>query len=205
MKLCVLSLVLFLQLVFASAPVKAAQQTLTLATNWNLISFWVQPSNAAPASVFTNLIQLGRLVSVFSYEYLGGGTTGVWMRFYPGLSPDRKWLNTLSEVRVGQGYWVNLTRGPTVNLSVTGNVTAVRSSPLQPGWNLIGLGNDRRVFWADALGSLAGGVQSLYTYSPAGKAFTGFRQAMFGPADVNGNGHIEFGELDWTYTDESGA
>lgn len=207
MKLRALILVLFLELLLSGVWVQGATQvqTVTLATNWNLISFYVQPSNAAPAAVFTNLIQLGRLVSVFGYDYASGGTTGVWTRFYPGLSSDRAWLNTLGQVRVGQGYWVNVTRGPTVNLSVTGSVTSVRSSALQPGWNLIGLGNDRRVFWADAFGSLAGGLQSLYGYSPAGKAFTGFSQPVFGPADVNGNGQVEFGELDWTYANEAGA
>src|SRR5438874_13833063 len=108
------ALVLLVQLTLCSnTPVLGSQstQTLTLATNWNLISFYVQPSNAAPAAVFTNLIQSGRLVSVFSYEY-GGGTTGVWKRFYPGLPANQAWLNTLGQVQVGQGYWVNLTRGP---------------------------------------------------------------------------------------------
>lgn len=203
MKLLIIALILVLQLLFGSASVGAAQQTMTLATNWNLISFWLQPANPAPEAVFTNLIQLGRLVSVFSYEHVGGGNTGVWMRFYPGLPPDRAWLNTLSQVRAGQGYWVNVTRGSTVSLTVTGSVTAARSSGLLPGWNLIGLGNNRRMFWADAFGSLAGGVQGIYAFSPQSKAFTGFNQPVFGPTDLNGNGLVEFGELDWTYTNEA--
>lgn len=183
--------------------VLGAQQTLQLKQSWNLVSLFLQPQDSSVSAVFTNLISQNRLVSVFTYEYVGFPPKGVWKRYYPSQPADRAWINTVTDLKPLQGYWINLTAGTPVSITVTGSVGTNLQVALQPGWNLIGLGNDRDAFWADALGSSAGAVQGMFV-STNGLSFQGFGFPRFLNADINGDGFIAANEFDWVYTNEVG-
>ena len=192
-----------LTLLSGSRAAHAEVQTVQLQQSWNLFALYVTPTNPAVESVFSSLITSGRLVSLFSFEY--EGTNGVWKRFYPNLPTERRWLNTLTTLRPFQGYWVNLTIAPQTTLSIPGQFsTNLQATTLQPGWNLIGLGNDRPVFWADGLGSVAGGIQALFAYDQSLRAFQGFRDPQFLNADINGDTDTKPNEFGWVYPSQAG-
>jgi hypothetical protein len=186
-------------LVLGSSALRADQQTLQLQQTWNLFSLYLTPSNPAVSAVFSNAIAANRLRSVFTYEH--EGSQGVWKRFYPNLAANRQWLNTLTNLRPYQGYWVNLSTGPPFPVSITGQFsTNLQRVVLQPGWHLIGLGNDQPVFWADGFGSMAGGIQALFVYDVPTLTFHGFRNPQFLNVDVNGDGAVKPNEWGWVYT-----
>jgi hypothetical protein len=182
----------------------AAQQTVTLNQGWNTISFPFLPTNAALSSVFANVIAQNRLISVFSYEYENWPSEGAWKRFYPGQPSDRSWINTLTTLKPMQGYWANLTFGLPVSITVTGALNAPIQVGLEQGWNLVGLGNGQDVFWADAFGSSAGALTSLFSFDYPTYSFKGFSNPLFAHADINGDGTTAPNEFGWTYTFEAG-
>jgi len=76
--------------------------TVNLLTGWNLIGYWPQ-ATTTPATAFAALITAGKLQMVTGYE-LGG-------KFYdPNGLP---FLNTLTEIKNGLGYWVKVSSNST--------------------------------------------------------------------------------------------
>jgi hypothetical protein len=96
-------------------------QTLSLKAGWNLVSFYVEPEDAAPATVLASikdkLVQIKNLTS--SYD--------------PSLP---FFLNTLSGLSVKEGYWLKVSEA--VELEVEGMVPAGASMTVKKGWNLVG-------------------------------------------------------------------
>jgi hypothetical protein len=74
-----------------------ANFTVNLLSGWNLISYWPQ-ATTTPASAFAALITAGKLQMVTGYE-LGG-------KFYDPSGPA--FLNTLTDIKNGFGYWVKV-------------------------------------------------------------------------------------------------
>jgi uncharacterized protein (TIGR02145 family)/uncharacterized repeat protein (TIGR02543 family) len=71
--------------------------TINLKTGWNLIGYWPQETTT-PEAAFASLITAGILEMVTGYE-LGG-------KFFDPAGPP--FLNTLTEIKHGLGYWVKL-------------------------------------------------------------------------------------------------
>jgi hypothetical protein len=182
----------------------AAQQTLILNRGWNLISLYVQPQDSAVESVFANVIAQHRLTSIYTYEYSGYPVSGAWKRYLAGQPGDRSWVNTLTSLTPMRGYWVNVANGLPVTFAVSGVLATNQQVILQPGWNLIGLGNDADTHWADAFGPTAGAVQALFGFDYTAYAFQGFTAPVFQHADVNGDGVVGPNEFDWVYAAQVG-
>lgn len=71
--------------------------SINLLNGWNLIAYWPQ-NTTTPAAAFASLISAGKLVMVTGYE--GGG------KFFDPNGPP--FLNTLTEIKNGFGYWVKV-------------------------------------------------------------------------------------------------
>jgi serine protease AprX len=74
-----------------------ANLTINLLSGWNLISYW-RPSTTTPATAFAALISAGKLQMVTGYEQGG--------KFFDPNGPT--FLNTLTEIKNGFGYWVKV-------------------------------------------------------------------------------------------------
>ena len=96
-------------------------QSLSLNTGWNLVSFYVEPTDMTAATVLapisSSLLQIKNLQS--SYD--------------PGIP---SFLNTLSSLSVKDGYWVKVSED--VSLDVEGPVPSGASISVKEGWNLVG-------------------------------------------------------------------
>jgi hypothetical protein len=104
----------------------ATTDLLTLNAGWNLVSLDVIPETATPEAVFAPLITAGNLEIVTGYEQGG-------LIFDPDQLP---FLNTLTEIKPGFGYWVKVTNAATLNL--TGEAISLDFTfNLKAGWNLV--------------------------------------------------------------------
>ena len=96
-------------------------QSLRLRAGWNLVSFYVETEDAAPATVLASikdkLVQIKNLT--LSYD--------------PSLP---FFWNTLSGLNVKDGYWLKVSEA--VELEVEGMVPAGASITVKKGWNLVG-------------------------------------------------------------------
>jgi len=100
---------------------------LTLHPGWNLIPLDVIPTPATPEAVFAPLIAASNLEIVTGFQ----NQMGVF--FDPAGLP---FLNTLTGLVPGEGYWVKVTNEAT--LSVTGEVISPTFAiNLKTGWNLV--------------------------------------------------------------------
>ena len=129
-------------------------QKLTLKAGWNLVSFYVEATDMAPATVLApikdQLVQIKNLSK--SYD--------------PNLP---FFLNTLSSISVNEGYWLKVSE--TVDLEVEGMVPAGASITVKTGWNLVGYPRESGAAPADELKSLGNTVVQIKnlskSYDPA--------------------------------------
>lgn len=95
------------------------EQTISLQKGWNLVSFYVSPTNSLIGTVFPN----AEIVKTFD---------SFWK------SNQAAYLNSLVQVSVGEGYLVYNSIDETITIS--GAVTGQINKPvLDTGWNLIGV------------------------------------------------------------------
>ncbi len=99
-----------------------------LTQSWNLMSFDVDIENNSPEEVFADQIADSNLVYITGYDVDGA------VFFDPYLPP---FLNTLTSINPGFGYWVNLES--TDEVSDIGLVLGLEYTiTLQEDWNLVG-------------------------------------------------------------------
>ena len=119
----------------------SATQTLSLKAGWNLVSFYVEASDMATATVLSpisaKLSQIKNLSELYD----------------PSVDSA---LNTLASLDVRDGYWLNVTED--VSLQVTGIVPSSSSIPVNSGWNLVGYPRATGASPADELTSLGNSV-----------------------------------------------
>ncbi|MDA0946599.1 MAG: choice-of-anchor D domain-containing protein, partial [Bacteroidetes bacterium] len=109
--------------------IPAGLDVIPLTAGWNLISTDRSPADAAVASVFAGL-NPGNL------DYITGFNGGVQFYDPDGLA----FLNSLTSLTNGHGYWVRVAEDDT--LEVSGASLAANYLPaLNAGWNLIGFPN----------------------------------------------------------------
>jgi hypothetical protein len=109
----------------------------------NLISLPQQPDNTAITSVLGSVI--GQVKAVWTYY-----ANGSWNGFFPD-SPES---STLTEMRAGLGYWMEMKTAAT--LSVTGSQPVSTIMNLVPGLNLVGYTSATAKPVVDALRSIEG-------------------------------------------------
>lgn len=110
--------------------VEALVDVVALNPGWNLISIDREPLDATPEGVFSDL-NPGNL------QYVTGFNGGAMIFDPNGLS----FLNTLTSIEAGRGYWVKVLEAD--ELRVSGNLIPTNyKTPLESGWNLVGFAGD---------------------------------------------------------------
>ena len=144
-------------------------QAIFLNSGWNLISFDIVPNDNSIENVFANLIATGNLE--FASSYNDGVTT-----FNPSLP---EFLNTLSTVKVGFGYWVKVLNADFLPVDGVCLDDSFRK-PLDEGWNLIAFPSDEPLlpedYFADLIAAdnlefVTGYENGTKTYDPNGPLF----------------------------------
>jgi len=161
---------------------KAETQTLSLNAGWNLVSFYVEPTDMTAATVLapisSSLLQIKNLTS--SYD--------------PGIP---SFLNTLSSLSVKDGYWVKVSED--VSLDVEGTVPSGASISVKSGWNLVGYPRSSGEGAADELASLGSTVVQIKnltsSYDPSIPSFLNTLSTM-----VPGSGYWLKVTADGTWT-----
>lgn len=123
--------------------------TLALDEGWNLISL--------PVSLPET--EVGRVLAPVAgkYDIVWGFHNGQWQSYDPG-SPA--W-STLSDLRPGRGYWVDMNQAAL--LPVSGPPVA-SGIALGPGWNLVGYNFLGGIGAAAAFEGLSGNVTNVWQY-----------------------------------------
>lgn len=125
-----------------------------LLEDWNLISIPIELADTALATVFETIDSL--YTAVWAYSANPG-----WERYIVG-GPD--FLNTLTDVVPGKGYWVEMSVD--AELSLDGPPIEDPIS-LMVDWNLVGFNSVAEMDRADALASIAGYCNAAWGYDPA--------------------------------------
>jgi subtilisin-like proprotein convertase family protein len=123
--------VMCLSILLMLSAVHTSAMELT-ANKWQLISFPRLPDNATIDSVFGSSVD--NLTSVWTFD----NNAKEWQSWPAQAGLDS---SNLSELTLGQGYWVKTSANITLDLSTA--TQAVAEMVLYPGWNLIGLSIDQ--------------------------------------------------------------
>jgi len=134
---------------------QASGQVLNLTSGWNLVSLAVTPPNSDPAVVFAG--------AAGSIEYVTGFAGGATFFDPNGLA----FLNTLTALEGGRGYWVKASAP--VSVTVAGP-TLPQNQPLSlaDGWNLIGYWRTQAKAPADVFSGLITSNRLQYVTSFSG-------------------------------------
>ncbi|MDD3563508.1 MAG: M14 family zinc carboxypeptidase [Candidatus Cloacimonetes bacterium] len=143
-----------LTIVFGELPT-----VINLNTGWNLISLNRIPSSQAVADVFSGISGLLQIKNeTLSYA--------------PGMDEH---FNTLKNLALGEGYWVNMSAPGT--LHVEGTLAPSTPISLKQGWNLVGYLPAAAQATATALSSISSYLQEANhldsSYIPAGSSSLG--------------------------------
>lgn len=151
----------------AVLTVEAMLDIIPLNPGWNLISIDRNPSDDTPASVFSELLP-GNL------QYVTGFDGGAMIYDPSGLS----FLNTLTSIEAGRGYWVKVDEAD--ELRVSGAlIPSDYQTPLVTGWNLVGFAGEEAAiasYYADELANneivyVTGFDQGSTVFDPNGLSF----------------------------------
>jgi hypothetical protein len=102
-------------------------QDISLTTNWNIMSFAVEPDNMSMVSILNPLISGGTLVKV--QDEKGNAIEK--------LPAPLGWVDNIGQMAISEGYKIKVTTNTT--LSATGQqVTLPHNISLDLGWNIMG-------------------------------------------------------------------
>ena len=110
----------------AVLSIEAMLDIIPLNPGWNLISLDRDPQNANPEDVFSEL-------TTGNLQYVTGFDGGAMIYDPNGLS----FLNTLTVLEGGRGYWVKVSEEDELRVSGT-LLSSDYKTPLASGWNLVG-------------------------------------------------------------------
>jgi hypothetical protein len=154
--------------------------SIPLHTGWNLISLPITPDDSDVLDVLNSVDSNWN--SVWSYE------DGTWKR-YDLTGPG--FLNDLTTIEHGKGYWINMKSDDT--LYVSGDEPTVKSITLVSGWNLVGYNSLTSMSTTDAMNSIDGNWNSVWSYETG----TWKRYDLTGPDFLNDLTTMEPGKGYW--------
>ncbi|MDP6684457.1 MAG: carboxypeptidase regulatory-like domain-containing protein, partial [Candidatus Marinimicrobia bacterium] len=164
--------ILKLKVTAGEGPPPGDTDDIDLMSNWNLMSFDVDIENNEPADVFASLIADGNLVYV-----TGFGEDGA--TFFDPNGPG--FLNTLTSIDAGAGYWVKVNNGAMLTAAGMG-IPSNFSTDLFGGWNILGYWLDGSMAPEDAFADLIADGNLVYV--------TGFGEDGATFFDPNGPGFL---------------
>jgi hypothetical protein len=133
-----------------SKPEEEITQEIPLTAGWNLISLNVFPEDMRPAQVFASVSD--KLLEV----------KNISQTYDPAL-PD--FLNTLTELEDGMGYWVNVSQDTALTVSGLPAELSSLSIPLKAGWNLTGYPGQNAAAVTEALAGIMGVLTEVKSIS----------------------------------------
>jgi hypothetical protein len=164
-----------------------SEQTIKLATGWNLISFNLMPNDTRIEKVFSDVMSKVKVISTFYINPPDNGVDGA--RSYEN-DPNWLMLNDLHNVDPYHGYYVYMTDDATITLK--GNsVSESHQRKLKKGWNLIGYWLKRKGKMPKSTGDVGTAIDSIF----GSKKIKGELQVMSGlynKFDTDGNGAKSF-------------
>lgn len=137
----------------SSVPTKPQHAPVAeLAIGWNLISISVRPADMSIAEVLSSIH--GKYDAIWTYDASSKG----WQRYDLSSPP---FLNNLKEVKPGAGYWINMIEPGALTVQGAQPDTAIT---LESGWNLVGYNSQSAKPVAEAMSSISGKCNSVWTY-----------------------------------------
>ena len=157
--------------------------TIPLDEGWNLISIPLAPVNVSIDSVFKSIE--GKYTKAFAYE-------SGW-KYVEYVDGDKS--GNLDKIEAGKGYWLYMLEA--ADLEITGNEILSAEVNLSDGWSLIGWLSDDQTGISEALASIDGDYDKVFTYD-AGSGWN--YRARCDDGAWNGNlAHMEPGKGYWIY------
>ncbi|MCP4344155.1 MAG: hypothetical protein GY795_01340 [Desulfobacterales bacterium] len=121
--------------------------TIELKQGWNLVSFPVMPLVSSPPDIMASIS--GSFTSVYSQQQ------EIWKYYDPRLT------SSLSSIKAGWGYWINMDNPATLTVSGSASLQPV---PLEEGWNMVGYNSLESMDVSDALASIHGKYKGIFEY-----------------------------------------
>jgi|GEM_PF-2751342 len=131
--------------------------SIILHQGWNLISLPVAPISGSISDILSTVV--GNYDRVCTYDR--SGTTGVWTCYCPS---DPASMDSQIVVDPARGVWVHMTQS--ASLQVRGSIVDSVSIPLRAGWNMVGYPGSSAQPVQEALASIQGKYELVYTYDP---------------------------------------
>lgn len=153
---------------FSKRKYRSTNDTILLKEGWNLISLDITPDNNAITEVFSSLAS-GNLLYVTGFDNVA--------KMYN--STDLSFLNTLTTIENGFGYWVRVSNDDTLIVSGLSLEEDYRKD-LDAGWNLVAYPKDTPAtpsdYYADLIGDnnlefVTGFNNIVMSYDPNGLSF----------------------------------
>lgn len=105
-------------------------QQMALQPGWNLVSSAAEPLNTNMMNLFMPLIESGTLEKVT--DQAGGSIV-----YIPYPNPEGRWINSIGDMTMSEGYYVKVIEEVTVNIAGL-PVSLPFEIPLEQGWNIMG-------------------------------------------------------------------
>jgi hypothetical protein len=128
---------------------------ISLKTGWNLISISTLSGNTLITEILSGISGKYDRVEI----YKGCDTADPWKIYDPVLP---LYANDLQYVNATVGIWIEMKQD--VDFSVSGLFPLMVSTPLCPGWNLISYAGKQAKPVAEALSSISGKYERVYSY-----------------------------------------
>lgn len=165
--------------------------TFELEAGWNLISLPLQLQDTSLDSALASI--QGEYESIWTYN----AATEQWSSY---VVETPSFLNNLDEVKPEMGYWVMM-KNPSF-LIIQGERSAT-SIPLSAGWNLVGYDSMITQSLPEALSSIDGRYESVWTYNAAMGEWQGY--SVDAPEFLNGLENMEPGRGYWIDMSQPGT
>ena len=153
-------------------------QTIELNLGWNIMSFYVTPTDMNLLNILQQLVTSNELIKVID-------EAGGFIQNIPGVG----WMNTIGNMENTEGYYIKVTNN--TSFDATGNsVSSPFCIPLNQGWNIIGYPFEQSQDALTALQPLINAGELIKVIDEAG----GFIQFIPGVGWMNTIGNFEADE-----------
>jgi hypothetical protein len=159
-------------------PPAGTKFTLPLQSGWNLISVPLSAAERSPDKIFSGIN--GSYEAVYSFD----GTN--YQDYVPGVTGG-----SLTSIEPGRGYWIYMTKP--ASLEITGSA-ATSGVQLKTGWNLVGYNSTGSKAVAEALSSISGKFDAVYSFDTASNSYRAYV-----PGEAGDLTTLEAGRGYWIY------
>lgn len=159
--------------------------------NWNLLSFPIHPPDRAIEAALHSLVGSHGLI----YVYDACNASDPWKSYDPGAP---SYANSLDEIENHQGFWVQMAGDDA--LEISGSAPGFTSIRLCSGWNLVGFPSLEAKPLVEALSSVDGCYDRVYTYEAADLADPWKKFDSNAPSYANDLYEMEPGRGYWVHT-----